>query len=77
MNAPVDATNVSGAAALLLFLRLLPLKVSFGKGVRLGANPQPWGALLWLLSRVSVGAALAAAASLAMMIVPAISQRFL
>ncbi|WP_159030742.1 hypothetical protein [Streptomyces sp. 769] len=60
MNAPVDATNVSGVAALLLFLCLLPLKVSFGKGVRLSANPQPWGALLWLLSRVSVGAALAA-----------------
>ncbi|MEK2472563.1 MULTISPECIES: hypothetical protein [Streptomyces] len=68
---------VSGAAALLLFLCLLPLKVSFGKGVRLGANPQPWGALLWLLSRVSVGAAIASAASLAMMIVLAIFQRFL
>ncbi|PNE36943.1 hypothetical protein [Streptomyces noursei] len=68
---------VSGAAALLLFLCLLPLKVSFGKGVRLGANPQPWGALLWLFSRVSVGAAIAAAASLAMMIVLAIFQRFL
>ncbi|MFJ9619283.1 hypothetical protein [Streptomyces noursei] len=68
---------VSGAAALLLFLCLMPLKVSFGKGVRLGANPQPWGALLWLLSRVSVGAAIAAAASLLMMVVLAILQRFL
>ncbi|MFI1628131.1 hypothetical protein ACH4YO_28890 [Streptomyces noursei] len=68
---------VSGAAALLLFLCLMPLKVSFGKGVRLGANPQPWGALLWLLSRVSVGAAIAAPTSLLMMVVLAILQRFL
>ncbi|WP_329392890.1 hypothetical protein OHA45_01705 [Streptomyces lydicus] len=68
---------VSGAAGLLLFLCLLPLRVSFGEGVRLGANPQPWGALLWLLSRLSVGAAGAAAASLVMMVVLPLAERFL
>ncbi|MFF8787617.1 hypothetical protein [Streptomyces sp. NPDC015125] len=68
---------VSGAAALLLFLCLMPLRVSFGKGARLGANPQPWGALLWLLSRLSVGAAVAAAAALVMMVVLPFAERFL
>ncbi|MGX1758376.1 hypothetical protein ACWIG5_15965 [Streptomyces lydicus] len=68
---------VSGAAALLLFLCLMPLRVSFGEGTRLGSNPQPWGALLWLLSRLSVGAAFAAAAGLVMMIVLPFAGRLL
>ncbi|MFF2807405.1 hypothetical protein ACFVT2_09495 [Streptomyces sp. NPDC058000] len=68
---------VSGAAALLLFLCLMPLRVSFGKGTRLSANPQPWGALLWLLSRVSAGAAAAAAACLVLMVVLPLAERFL
>ncbi|MFF0622764.1 hypothetical protein [Streptomyces sp. NPDC004296] len=68
---------VSGAAALLLFLCLLPLRVSFGKGARLSANPQPWGALLWLLSRASAGAAAAAAVCLIMVAVLAVAERFL
>ncbi|WP_328388452.1 hypothetical protein OHS81_30245 [Streptomyces sp. NBC_00400] len=77
MDLAVLFVIVSGAAALLLFLCLMPLRVSFGKGTRLGANPQPWGALLWLLSRLSVGAAVAAAAVLVMMVVLPFAERFL
>ncbi|QHC22791.1 hypothetical protein [Streptomyces sp. GS7] len=60
---------VSGTALLLLFLCAMPRRVSVEKGVPLRANPQPWGVLLLVLSRLSAGAAIAAVASFALFFV--------